>query len=296
MRKIAVCIFCILLAVTTFAACETDDEARAVQATLVDDALDHMNDDFKAEHMTERAYGAPSDSPKEITYVIKSESDFEAAFKDFPIEIDFDEDMLVLQFFTGDALKYEDGGRRFFYESVGATQEGKVLTAEVVKHKTTLLPPEETMPDASVPTQECLAFVVPRSDVEQVELKIDHKNYEKSWQGELIEECEIVGEYTDELTDDFAAMAAQALETETAYAEKIASQKTLEKMLTQFDKEIDFAEDMLVVCCVRTNATTLDEVQYDKGVLSIVLGAEPAEEVKAFVVKLPSLPVFMVEI
>ncbi len=91
-------------------------------------------------------------------------------------------------------------------------------------------------------------------------------------------------------------MAAQALETETAYAEKIASQKTLEKMLTQFDKEIDFAEDMLVVCCVRTNATTLDEVQYDKGVLSIVLGAEPAEEVKAFVVKLPSLPVFRVDI
>lgn len=147
-----------------------------------------------------------------------------------------------------------------------------------------------------MPTQECLAFVVPRSDVEQVELKIDHKNYEKSWQGELIEECEIVGEYTDELTDDFAAMAAQALETETAYAEKIASKKTLEKMLTQFDKEIDFAEDMLVVCCVRTNAATLVEVQYDKGVLSIVLGAEPAEEVKAFVVKLPSLPVFMVEI
>lgn len=100
MRKIAVCIFCILLAVTAFAACETDDEARAVQATLVDDALDHMNEDFKAEHMTERAYGAPSDSPKEITYVIKSESDFEAAFKDFPIEIDFDEDMLVLKFFT----------------------------------------------------------------------------------------------------------------------------------------------------------------------------------------------------
>ena len=177
MRKIAVCIFCILLAVTVFAACETDDEARAVQATLVDDALDHMNEDFKAEHMTERAYGAPSGSPKEITYVIKSESDFEAAFEDFPIEVDFDEDMLVLQFFTGDALKYEDGARRFFYESVGATQEGKVLTAEVVKHKTTLLPPEETMPDASVPTQECLAFVVPRSDVEQVELKIDHKNY-----------------------------------------------------------------------------------------------------------------------
>lgn len=75
MKKIAVCIFCILLFVTVLAACEID-EVRAVQATLVDDALDHMNDDFKAEHMTEHAYGAPTDSPEQITYIIKSESDF----------------------------------------------------------------------------------------------------------------------------------------------------------------------------------------------------------------------------
>lgn len=176
-------------------------------------------------------------------------------------------------------------------------QQGKVLTVEIVKHKTALQSSGATIPDASVPMQECLAFVVPKFNVEQVELKIDYKDYEKSWQGELIEECEIIGEYTDVLTDDFVARAEKALDTDAMYAEKMTSQQALKKILTQFDKGFDFAKNMLVICCVRASAVALDKVQYDKGVLSISLGVEePAEKIKAFVVKLPSLPVFRVEI
>lgn len=53
--------------------------------------------------------------------------------------------------------------------------------------------------------------------------------------------------------------------TKAMYAEKATSQETLRKVLTQFDKEIDFDKNMLIVCCMRASAITLDEAQYDKG-------------------------------
>lgn len=302
MRKIAVCIFCVLLIGIVFTACESDNGYSSVEAVVVDDALLWMQEEFKAENTTKNALGSQENRPEEIIRIVKHSEEFESAFEEFPIGIDFEEQMLVLYFFTADNIFDDDGNRRYFYEVVDAERNGNVLTVEVDKHKTALLKPGETLPDASVPAQECLAFVIPRMNIDRLKVKINYKDYYKTWQNELIAESEIAGEYTGAATEAFANVAAKEAETGTIYSEKITSKARLDAVFTQFDKAIDFSQNMLVVFCMSMKSDARDflpdisDIRYEKGVLDIVIGtpeyADGGGKMRIFVMELPQLPVY----
>lgn len=89
-----------------FAGCskEPDQNIAKYNAVMYDRAIDWLKADFREENMTKMPtmQGEIDPAPSDITLVIREQSDFEMAFAEFPPDIDFEREMLVLYFFTDD--------------------------------------------------------------------------------------------------------------------------------------------------------------------------------------------------
>lgn len=119
--------------------------------------------------------------PEAINNIITSQEEFDEAFDSFPVEINWEEEMLVLCFYTADVIFSIDKKRLYYYELNNISVEENNLTIDVYKHKTALAISGIFAPDASMPTQECLVFLMPKIQVKQIALNIEYKLYNTTW-------------------------------------------------------------------------------------------------------------------
>jgi len=140
-------------------------------ATLYDTALKWMTDEYITANMTKNSMIPESrESPGSIINTIRTESEFEDAFTTFPKKLDFEKEMLVLYFFTGDIIIHKITGERIFsyrIKKISFVDEVLNLTFE----KKALV----KGPTGSPPTQECLVVAMDKLDYSAINVKKIYK-------------------------------------------------------------------------------------------------------------------------
>lgn len=279
---------------------QTGDAELKKATTLYDSALVWMTSDYRESNQTQNE--SHRDRPSEITQIIRSQADFERAFEEFPRQVDFSDQMIVVYFFTADNLFTADGKRLFYYELAGVDRQEQVLYLDFYKIKTTLQIPHDTIPDSSMPTQECLVFLTPRMDITQAQFRFRYREYYKIWKGELKSNTTLDTVGASCLTEQFRACGS--------FPAIIQSEAQLHAAFQTFSREIDLRKQMLIVCqapqqdaaaAVQANTYTITDVRYEYGQLDITLATADlqtsdtsAVETSAqyLIFRLPQLPVY----
>ena len=139
--------------------------------TLYDLVLDYLNDEYLSAHSTHGiyhiAYLENDTRPDEYIELIDNEEDFILAFNSFPDEIDFDKEMLILYFFSGDIIVNTSTGERIFSYSIAnlTYAENKI---EIFFAKKQLV----EGPTGSPLSQECLVVKLKKTNIKTIDVKL----------------------------------------------------------------------------------------------------------------------------
>jgi len=153
----------------------TDDEVvfdNKYNAVLFSSSLDRLNDDYIAENSTKYSddkYVNQSDPrPTELIKIINNEQDFQTAFKSFPTEIDFAEEMLVLYFFTAPPA-VSAGGTKFYENRLIKTDFADGILKIEVESKSVF---DDSMPRTLRPEQQCFIIKMDKLNVDETSLRL----------------------------------------------------------------------------------------------------------------------------
>lgn len=313
MRRKIIVTFIFLCILCLSVSCLSDDnvpdtinaEVLSENTTMYDASVLWLKEDYKASNYTRNAGGQHTDGPVERIVQINTEKEFDKAFKEFPTKIDFDKQMLILYFYTGNNLFSSDGKRLYYHELKNVIYQNQSLTFECVGVKTAVRKKGEEVPDATLPFQRCVTFVVPKLKISQIDFKLQYKSYYITWDGDLKSNATLLDADTKWLTDESKTDIKSEEKTNVI---KIRSDEELKACFNQFDYDIDFERDMLLVFCVKEENGEADykyeieDVQYKNGFLDITLvknSVDAQNEItdeKLMVVKLPQLPAFNIDI
>lgn len=287
------------------------DKVLKDNATLYDDATQWMMEEYAYNNrtITEDLEFLP-----EKVNVIASQEDFDNAFEDFPTEIDFDEQMLVVYFFTSDNIFAEGGKRLRYYELDNIINDDGVITFECILKKTGLRDPHkhEDMADTTVPTQNCLTILMPKVACTQLKFQIDNKVYYQTWKKELKSNATLYDAELDWLRDEYKEKNISKLAYPNTFNATIQTKEQYVSTFCKFYNDFDIEKDMLVVYCFTeenngindTYDYLITDIQYDKGFLDIEIDKRVASmqsgttstNTKILIIKLPQLPAYNVNI
>lgn len=278
--------------------------------TLYDDAIQWLTEDYKYDNRTKPLAGA-DDCPSEIINIIKSREEFDKAFNEFPTEINFEEQILILCFYTADDIFSSDKRRFYYYELSNISVLENKLTIDVYKYKTALAISGIFAPDASMPTQECLAFLMPKIQVEQTELNIEYKLYNLSWNGSLKSATTLYNADINWLRAEYEKDVSFALESKNRFTDKIQNHEEYVTAFKKFYNTFDVNDEMLVLYFIKQDDNdanayeySIADIQYEEGYLDISLNKkvkksqskDGSNNVMFLVFKLPQLPAYKVNI
>lgn len=286
------------------------DKTLKNSTTLYDNAIQWLTEEYKYANRTYPLAGA-DDCPSEITNIITNHEDFDKAFNQFPAEINFDEQMLVLLFFTADNIFSSDKKRFYYYELSNISVTENKLTIDVYKYKTALAVSGIFAPDASMPTQECLALLMPKIQVEQTELNIEYKLYNLSWKGSLKSATTFYNADINWLREEYEKDISFALESQNQLTDKIQDYEEYVTAFKKFYNTFDVNDEMLVLYFIKEDVNdayayeySIADIQYEKGFLDISLNKKVkasqnkyvSNNMTFLVIRLPQLPAYNVNI
>ena len=139
-------------------------------AVTYDRAIGWLNDAFREGNLTQmpKFQDEPFTAPIDITLVIKERSDYDRAFAEFPVEVDFENKLLILYFLTD-----INNGRPVYVTNVRPNGNSLDVT---LTHLMAPLGPNGRPPlDASQPTHRCITVLMDRVDATVVNVKRDWK-------------------------------------------------------------------------------------------------------------------------
>lgn len=278
--------------------------------TLYDGAIQWMRDEYVYANRT-KPLPDTEDCPSEITNVINSKEEFDKAFNEFPAEIDFDKQTLVLHFFASNNIFAQSGKRLRYYELTDVNEENTCLTFDISCVKTSLLIKDEPYADATVPTHLCLAFLMPKTQVNDFEFNFDYKKYYIEWRGELKNNATLYNGDSEWLREEYGKDIASSLEYKKTLTDKIQTHEEYVTAFKKFYNTFDTEDDMLVLYFLKKDAddTNLYEysvanIEYDEGYLDISLNqrfkgthsGDGSDDIDFIIVKLPQLPAYNVNV
>ena len=289
---------------------ESGDKALKNAVTLYDGAIQWMSDEYVYANRT-KPLPETEDCPSEITNVINSKEEFDEAFNEFPVGIDFDKQTLVLHFFASNNIFAQSGKRLRYYELTDVTEENACLTFDVTCVKASLLIKDEPYADATVPTHLCLAFLMPKTQVNDFEFNFDYKKYYIEWRGELKNNATLYNGDLEWLREEYGKDIASSLEYKKTLTDKIQTHEEYVTAFKKFYNTFDTEDDMLVLYFLKKDAddTNLYEysvanIEYDEGYLDISLNqrfkgthsGDGWDDIDFIIVKLPQLPAYNVNV
>ena len=278
--------------------------------TLYDGAIQWMRDEYVYANRT-KPLPDTEDCPSKITNVINSKEEFDKAFNEFPAEIDFDKQTLVLHFFASNNIFAQSGKRLRYYELTDVNEENTCLTFDISCVKTSLLIKDEPYADATVPTHLCLAFLMPKTQVNDFEFNFDYKKYYIEWRGELKNNATLYNGDSEWLREEYGKDIASSLEYKKTLTDKIQTHEEYVTAFKKFYNTFDTEDDMLVLYFLKKDAddTNLYEysianIEYDEGYLDITLNKKVkdaqsgngSDDIDFIIVKLPQLPAYNVNV
>lgn len=141
-------------------------------AVIYDTTINWMRTEYITENATRNSLIPESEAyPRVITHIISTQEQFDGAFKEFPQEIIFDKEMLVVYFYTGNKIINELTGDRFFSHKI------KDLKVENEEINITIL--SETLvkgPTGFPPTQQCFVIKMDKVTATSVNVKLVGKS------------------------------------------------------------------------------------------------------------------------
>ena len=286
------------------------DQALKDNATLYDDATQWMREEYKDSNRT--ITNDLTSLPKK-TNIITSQEDFANAFEEFPTEIDFDEQMLVVYFFTYDNIFAEGGKRWRYYELDNIINEDGEVTFECILKKTELRDPHnnEPIPDSTVPTQNCLTILMPKVAFTQLKFKIDYKVYYQTWKKDLKSNATLYYAEFDWLREEYKDKYVSNIKYPDTLIATIHTKEQYVSTFCKFYNDFDIEKDMLIVYCLTEDITdtnvydyTITDVRYDRGFLDIEIdkrvvstqSGATSSNTKILIIKLPQLPAYNINI
>lgn len=292
------------------------DELLKKNTTMYDDAIQCMTEEYVLSNKTVNVGTNSEDLPAQITRIIKSKDEFNIAFKGFPQEIDFDKQMIVLYFFTANNIIAKDGKRLRYYELHNVINDKGAITLECILNKTDLRDrSDELWPilDTTKPTQNCLAFVMPKMMDVQFEFKIsDTKVYYKSWRNDLKSNAKLYNADIAWLRDEYRESKISDIIYPQTIIDKIQTRTEFVNAFKKFYNNYNVNKDMLVLYYfTESNSNTsnsytysIADIQYDKGYIDIIIDKKIEDTQKAdnpnstrfLVIKLPQLPAHKINI
>lgn len=278
---------------------------------LYDNAIQWLTDDYREANKTAPLDGA-DDCPGEIINTITSQEEFDKAFNEFPTEVNFDEQMLVLYFEAPNSIFYINGKRLYYYELINATYKENIITFDILTTKTDLLISGEIdPPDASEPTHLCLALVVPKMDIKEVKFAFGYKKYYITWKGDLKSSSKVYKADFEWLREEYKEENISGLKYPDKLTDKILTHDQFVTAFRKFYNNFVIQKDMLVLYFFTQESTdkniyeySIADVEYEYGYLDIrinkkVVGTQSGDiaEDKGFLaIKLPQLPAYNVNV
>lgn len=251
------------------------------------------------------------DCPSEITNVINSKEEFDEAFNEFPVGIDFDKQTLVLYFYASDNIFSQNGKRLRYYELKDVTEENTSLTFDVTCIKASLLIKDEPYADVSNPTQLCLAVLMPKTQVSEFDFNIKHEKYYIDWEGELKDNATLYKGDLEWLRDEYGKNIVSSIESDFIITDKIQTHEEYVTALKKFYDTFDIGNEMLVLFFLKhsdfdTNLYeySIANIEYDNGYLDISLNqrfkgthsGDGWDDIDFLIIRLPQLPAYNVNV
>lgn len=132
--------------------CLTGCSGNKYNAVLYETAIGFMQEDYIAANMTRNSLIPESkDAPITITHLISTKDQFDIAFKEFPVEVDFDKEILIVYFFTGYSSYFSYEGERIVSHTIKKLNVEKEEISITIKEKLLV-----HSPTGMPPTHSCM--------------------------------------------------------------------------------------------------------------------------------------------
>lgn len=278
--------------------------------TLYDNAIQWLKVTYAFANRT-KPLPETEDCPSEITNVINSKEEFDEAFNEFPVGIDFDKQTLVLYFYASDNIFSQNGKRLRYYELKDVTEENISLTFDVTCIKASLLIKDKPYADVSNPTQLCLAVLMPKTQVNDFKFNFGYKKYYIEWNGELKDNSTLYRADLEWLRDEYGKDIALSLEYKKTITDKIQTREEYVTAFKKFYNTFDLEDDMLVLYCLKKDANdtnsyeySIANIEFGEGYLDIALNkkvkksqsGDGSDDIDFLIIRLPQLPAYNVNV
>ena len=289
---------------------ESDDTALKNSVTLYDDAILWMRDEYVYDNRT-RPLPDADDCPSEITNIITNQEDFVKAFNQFPEEINFDKQMLVLHFFASNNLFADNSKRLRYYSLNNVIQKEGNIYFDICITKAELLISDDPYADATKPTHLCLAFVMPKMNVEEFKFEYEDKKYYYTWKGDLKSNTSLYNAELDWLREEYKENSISESQNSNTLTYNIQNHEQFVSAFKKFYNNFDIEKEMLVLYFFNQDKAdkniyeySIKEVKFEYGYLDITLNKivkETQNEDKTsdtgfLAIRLPQLPAYKINI
>lgn len=289
---------------------ESSDTALKNSVTLYDDAILWMKDEYVYANRTSPLPNA-DDCPSEITNIITNQEDFDKAFNEFPTEINFGKQMLVLHFFASNNIFADNGKRLRFYNLNNVIQKEGNIYFDICMTKAELLISDDPYADATKPTHLCLAFVMPKINVEEFKFEYEDKKYYYTWKGDLKSNTSLYNAELDWLREVYKENNISESQNSNTLIYNIQNHEQFVSAFKKFYNNFDIEKEMLVLYFFNQDKDdkniyeySIKEVKFEYGYLDITLNKivkETQNEDKTsdtgfLAIRLPQLPAYKINI
>ncbi len=289
---------------------ENNDNTLKNSTAFYDGAIQWLTEEYKYANRTSPLNGA-DDCPSTITNIIGNQEDFDKAFNEFPTEINFDEQMLVLHFFASNNIFADNGKRLRFYSLNNITQKEENIYFDICINKAELLISDDPYADATKPTHLCLAFVMPKMNVKKFEFEFEYKKYYYTWKGDLKSNTTLYNADLDWLRDKYKENNISELQYPDTLTYNIQNHEQFVSAFKKFYNNFDIEKEMLVLYFFKQDEDdkniyeySLKDVKFEYGYLDITLNKivkETQNEDKTsdtgfLAIRLPQLPAYKINI
>ena len=150
----------------SMAGCEEEQEILEYDAILYDQPMQWMNPEYLKKNETFDLDHTGESFPRRIIHIIKSQKDFDKAFKEFPPDVDFKKEMLIVYFYTGPNVANPETGKRFFNFTIKDLKVENENVQIVIESEALL-----EGPTGFPPMRQCFVIKMNKADVTNVNIE-----------------------------------------------------------------------------------------------------------------------------
>lgn len=289
---------------------ENNDDTLKNSTAFYDGAIQWLTEEYKYANRTSPLNGA-DDCPSAITNIIDNQEDFDKAFNEFPTEINFDDQMLVLHFFASNNIFADNGKRLRYYSLNNVIQKEGNIYFDICMTKAELLISDEPYADATKPTHLCLAFVMPKMNVEEFKFKYEDKKYYYTWKGDLKSNTTLYNAELDWLREEYKESNISESQNSNTLIYNIQNHEQFVSTFKKFYNNFDIEKEMLVLYFFNQDKAdkniyeySIKEVKFEYGYLNITLSKivkdtqneDKTSDTGFLAIRLPQLPAYKINI